>query len=48
MTGLRNTDDKDPNPREERVRLCDRESFPKAKGIMTLFVMEQIEPKMDV
>lgn len=48
MTGLRNIDDKNSNPREDGVRRCDRESLPKAKCIMSLFVMEQTEPKMDV
>lgn len=38
----------DPNPWDQRVRRCDRESFPKAKCIMSLFVMGQTEPKMDV
>lgn len=50
LTGLRDIDDMDPNPWEERVRLCDRESFPEAKCIMTRFAWGkgQIEPKMDV
>ena len=28
VSSLRNTDDKDPNPWDEMVRLCDRESLP--------------------
>lgn len=50
MTALKDTDDTDPNPGEKRFRLCDRDSLPQAKSVMTLFAwgMEQIEPKMDV
>lgn len=45
-TGLRNIGA--PDPDERRVGRCDRESRPTAKCIISLFVMEQTEPKITV
>lgn len=45
---LRNIDDGAPDPEERRVGRCDREFLPSAKCIISLFVMEQTEPKITV
>lgn len=47
-SGLRNVDNGAPDPDKQRVGRCDRESRPSAKCIISLFVMEQTEPKITV